>query len=171
MLDEKIYRIQNYYKSHQKNALFILIWGLLALAFSYYAYINSNTPFWKGITYPILVLALVQIAQGLSMLLQANKREKTLVQELGAGKTTSLTNEINRVNSHLESIRRRAILQQVLIGLGVGFALTAVFADLSNLMIGSGIGLMVQAAVSYTANVLLQWRTDLYGAELRVERK
>ncbi len=171
MLDEKIYRVQNYYKSHQKNALFILIWGLLALAFGYYAYTNSSTPFWKGITYPTLLLALVQIVQSTYMLVQGNKQQKILVQDLGAGKTSSMTNEITRLNSFLEVLRRRAILQQVLIGLGIGFALTAVFADLSDLMIGSGIGLMVQAGVSYVADVLLQWRTSLYASELRVERK
>lgn len=171
MLEEKIYRIQNYYKSKSKNALFILIWGLLTAAFGYYAYTKSAAPFWEGITYPTLLLALVQIVQGAYMLWQATAPKTDLITALQAGKTQVIPTEIAATDKRLEHMRRRNILQQVLIGLGIGFTLTAVFANLSDFMIGSGLGLMTQTAISYIADVLLRWRTSLYAAELRVERK
>lgn len=154
--------VKNYQSEEKREAIFLLVWGLLSLIASVVLYRNSNDLFWRSFSYPFGGLGAGMVIEAIYYFI-AQTKQKSLSNE------NMLEAEKNRAIAEVKKLDLRRNLDTVLSILGfVLFILGGVFT-IQMVSAGIGLGLLLQGTVLLVKDSWALWRAKLYIVELEGE--
>lgn len=65
--------ITKYFQAEKYEGVLFMLVGILAISFATYFYIKVKEPFYTGIAYPVMAVALIQIVVGLTVYIRSPK--------------------------------------------------------------------------------------------------
>lgn len=156
--------IEKYFNAEKSESLFFLTAGCLALLAAAWFFIKVKQPFYNGIAYPLLLIALVQITVGSSVYWRSPKdiiRVTKLVQNNKAG---IYTEEIPRMQTVMKNFIIYRWIEIALIAIGVA---VVIISSPQTLLRGVGVGLALQAAIMLLLDYFAESRGKDYLDYLR----
>ncbi len=147
----------SYFSGEKISAgVFILI-GAAALGFSSYLW-KTNSPY-KGMIYPLAIIALIQIAVGATVFFRTDSQVAGLLQQLNTHPMDFRAEELARMKNVLDSFALYKSVEILL--LSAGIFMTFYFRQ--NMRLYSvAVGLIVQAAILLIADLIAEHRADVY---------
>ncbi|MEL6718037.1 MAG: hypothetical protein AAFP82_04920 [Bacteroidota bacterium] len=171
MNDQLERNIINFYRAERKEALFMLLWGVIVTGITIWALFQIEEIFWRGMSFSVLPLSFIQLLTGVRNLLFANRKKSNIVNGIKTETEKAIdTEKIRTLNSQIR-LRIYRVIEQILFCLGFLFMLIGGVFSLSVFLAGSGIGIMLQTAVLLIQDLFAEWRTSLYLEELEIEAK
>lgn len=154
--------IEKYQLLEKREAIFLLIWGLMSIIASAALYFISNDLFWKFFAYPFASLGLGMVIEAISHFV--NRKHKKVVFD-----NTILAAEKDRANAQIKNLDLRRNIDTILFI--VGFALLILGGVITTQIIsaGIGLGLLLQGTVLLVKDSWALWRARLYVVELEGE--
>ncbi len=154
--------IEKYQLVEKREAMFLLIWGLMSIMASAALYFISNDLFWKFFAYPFAGLGLGMVVEVISHFV--NRKHKKVIFD-----DTILAAEKDRANAQIKNLDLRRNIDTILFI--VGFALLILGGVITTQIIsaGIGLGLLLQSTVLLVKDSWALWRARLYVVELEGE--
>ena len=154
--------IETYFNAERTHGLMFVVVGLGTAGLAVWAW--RHAPFWRGVSWPLLAVALIQLLAGASLWWQSPK-ESVRVQHIVAQERARIASEeIPRMQGVMKGFRT---LRRIELGLlAVGFLLL-LFASRGSVWQGVGLGLAVQVGLVMALDVLAEKRGQIYVDWLR----
>ena len=151
--------IRNYFNAEKYESVFFVGFGLLAIAFAIYFLMGQKTSFYRGMSIPLAVVALIQIIVGTTVWMRSPK-DINRVEQIIIHKASRLsTEEIPRMKVVEKNF---VIYRWVEIALMIA-GLLCMFAFGQNQFIkGVGIGLFIQSALMLSLDFFAEKRAEEY---------
>ncbi|MEN0045554.1 MAG: hypothetical protein AAF806_00705 [Bacteroidota bacterium] len=163
--------IINFYKAERKEAVFMLLWGMMITGVVVGVLFWTDEIFWKAMGFSVLPLSFLQLLTGIRNLFFVNKKRSNFLSIVKEDFKEAVEKEKLRILNSQIRLRVYRIIEQILFFLGFLFMFLGGVLGLSVFLAGSGIGIMLQAAVLLIQDLFAEWRTSLYLEELEVESK
>jgi len=163
--------IINFYKAERKEAVFMLLWGIIITSLVVGILFWTEEVFWKAMGFSVLPLSFIQLLTGIRNLLFVNRKKINFLSVMKEDFKKAVENEKLRILNSQIRLRIYRIIEQILFFIGFLFMFLGGVLGLSVFLAGSGIGIMLQAAVLLIQDLFAEWRTSLYLEELEVESK
>ena len=158
--------ILSYYKSEQREALFMFLWGGIVSGISLWGIFFFEDVFWLAIVYTIIPLSTLQFLSGLRNLFFVRKKRTRILDKIKLDLEAAIKDEKIRVLNTQIRLRFYRLIEQILFFLGLIFTFVGGVFGASVFLAGSGIGLMLQSAVLFIQDLFAEWRTGIYLEEL-----
>lgn len=135
--------IEKYFNAEKYESLIFVLVGIVAITFASYFLIKLKQPFYNGMAYPLMAVAIIQIVVGSSVYLRSSKDIERVSAMVLNHKEKIETEEIQRMEVVMKNFK---IYRWIEIGLLlVGIVLFYYFDSLS-IWKGVGFGLSIQSA-------------------------
>jgi len=151
--------IEDYFKAERSESVMFILVGLVAIGLSVYFLIKFDHPFYTGLAYPLILVALIQLTVGTTVYLRSPKdlQRVTSFVEQEEGKIESA--EIPRMKEVMKNFAYYRYFEIFL--LVVGIILTLVFTK-ENIWMGVGIGLTAQSVFMLVLDYFAEQRGKVY---------
>jgi hypothetical protein len=136
--------VEKYFGAEKAESFLFALVGLVAITLAVYFFAKLKQPFYNGIAYPLIAIALIQITVGGSVYLRSSKDIARVNQMIQIDKTRILTEEIPRMKIVMNNFvfYRWIEIVLVLIGLALLFSFKS-----ATMWKGVGLGLVIQSAL------------------------
>jgi len=135
--------IAKYFNAERTESIVFVLVGLTAAVFASYFLLKIKQPFYNGISYALLAIALIQITVGISIFVRSPKDIERVNQILNADKSRIEIEEIPRMNTVMKNF---AIYKWIEISLiAIGLVLFFIIQPKS-IWKGVGLGLFIQSS-------------------------
>ena len=159
--------IEKYFIAEKKENLLFTILGIVAIAISFTGLFYWKTPFWKGASIPLILIALIQIIVGYTVFARSDKQRTNTVNAFDTD-TSKLQNEelprMEEVNKNFATYRWTEI---ILIVAGIALALFYSANPDKQFIVGIGVALAIEAALMFTADLIAEKRAYNYSNGLK----
>lgn len=153
--------ISKYFNAEKNESFLFILVGILAIGVGAYFLFKNTNPFYKGIAYPIILIALIQITVGSTIVLRTSADIKNAEQyHVDKGKI----NEIPRMKKVMDSFSLYKKIEIALIIIGIAMF---VFFKNKELLRGIGLGLLLQSSIMLTLDLFAEARGKKYIEELK----
>ncbi len=157
----------NYFKAERAESIFFVMIGILAILLGVYFLFKSVDPFLKGIAYPFIAIALIQVTVGISVYFRTPS-DILKVEKYLQDKSKITTIEIPRMEKVMTNFSFYKMIEIGLILIGI--FLFFFFKD--NIFLkGIGLGLIIQSGVMLTLDIFAEVRGTIYLNELKNNSK
>jgi hypothetical protein len=156
--------IEKYFNAEKYESLLFVLVGLTAISFAIYFLSKQNLPFYKGMAYPLIAVALIQLVVGTSVYFRSPKdieRVKAIVQ---TEKAKIQSEEIPRMEVVMKKFVLYRWVEIVLMLLGIGLFL---YFSSASFWRGIGLGLAMQAFFMLFLDYFAESRGEVYLTFLR----
>lgn len=111
--------VEKYFNAEKYESVFFVIVGLTAILFSIYFLIKLKQPFYAGMVYPLVIVALIQILVGSSVYGRSPKDKESVNQLLKNNQNRIKTEEIPRMEIVMKNffVYRWIEIALILVGL------------------------------------------------------
>lgn len=151
--------IEKYFDAEKyESVLFILI-GIIAIAFAGYFLLRIKQPFYTGIAYPLVLVALIQIIVGSTVYLRSPKDIVRVNQIIERENQKIKTEEIPRMEVVMKNFDLYRWIEIILILIGV---LMFLLSQTSSMFKGIGLGLIIQASFMLMLDYFAESRGKIY---------
>ncbi|MFM2387257.1 MAG: hypothetical protein RL660_2014 [Bacteroidota bacterium] len=156
--------IEKYFTAEKNESTLFIAVGIAAIACSVYFLTKTKVPLYNGMAYPLIAIALIQIAVGASVFVRSPKdivRVNTIV---SSDKSKISTEEIPRMKTVMKNFAtyRWVEIALLLMGLALFFTMQA-----ESLAKGIGLGLAIQSALMLLLDYFAEQRGTAYLAYLQ----
>jgi hypothetical protein len=136
--------VEKYFGAEKAESFLFVLVGLVAITLAVYFFAKLKQPFYNGIAYPLIAIALIQITVGGSVYLRSSKDIARVNQMIQIDKTRIQTEEIPRMKIVMNNfvLYRWIEIVLVLIGLALLFSFKS-----ATMWKGVGLGLVIQSAL------------------------
>jgi hypothetical protein len=148
-----INHMSSYFAAEKQESLIFIAVGLLAIGISVWLWMNGHRL--KSMAYPLVVVALMQMAVGASVYLRTGTQLSTLSAQLNANPAALKVEETNRMQTVLKNFSIYKAVEMVLLIVGVGMI---AFLQRYDMAAGIGVGLVLQAAFTLTLDIFAEAR-------------
>lgn len=148
-----INHMSSYFAAEKQESLIFIAVGLLAIGISVWLWMNGHRL--KSMAYPLVVIALMQMAVGASVYLRTDTQLSTLSAQLNANPAALKVEETNRMQTVLKNFSIYKAVEMVLLIVGVGMI---AFLQRYDMAAGIGVGLVLQAAFTLTLDIFAEAR-------------
>jgi hypothetical protein len=148
-----INHMSSYFAAEKQESLIFIAVGLLAIGISVWLWMNGHRL--KSMAYPLVVIALMQIAVGASVYLRTDTQLSTLSVQLKADPATMKAEETTRMQTVMKNFSIYKAVEMVLLIVGVGMI---AFLQRYDMAAGIGVGLVLQAAFTLTLDIFAEAR-------------
>jgi hypothetical protein len=151
--------IKNYFNAEKSESLLFMGFGILAILISIYCFFILKDNFWKGLTIPLLLFSLVQIAIGTIIYTRSPKDNLRVEYILKNEPQKIQSEEIPRMEKVMKNFVYYRYFEISMILLGV-----VLMFSLSNYGFwkGFGLGLFIQCAVLLSLDFFAEKRGHTY---------
>ena len=156
------YQVLQYFAGEQVESILFIIAGVSAVTASFFLFQMPGT--YRGITYPLVSIALVQLIVGSTVYLRSDSQVAALTQQLNSDPAAFWNSEISRMQTVMAWFRWYKIIEILFLALGI--LLTFVMSKQTALF-GSGIGLIMQASLVLILDLFAERRGEQYMAVLQ----
>jgi len=150
-------QITNYFNAEKSESILFILVGSLAIGIAIYFLFKLKEPFYNGMAYPLIALALIQLVVGASIFFRSPKDIVRVSLMVQSEKSKIQTEEIPRMEVVMKNFEIYRWVEISLIILGIGFFL---FLQQS-IWKGVGLGLSIQAGFM----LLLDFFAESRGSE------
>lgn len=148
-----INHMSSYFAAEKQESLIFIAVSLLAIGISVWLWMNGHRL--KSMAYPLVVIALMQMAVGASVYLRTDTQLSTLSAQLNANPAALKVEETNRMQTVLKNFSIYKAVEMVLLIVGVGMI---AFLQRYDMAAGIGVGLVLQAAFTLTLDIFAEAR-------------
>jgi hypothetical protein len=154
--------IVTYFTAEKRESLLFLLVGLAAIAASVVLW-RTGSPY-RGMAYPLVAIALIQIVVGGTVYFRMDAQVATLHRQLASDPPAYVAAELPRMEKVRKSFTVYKAIEIALLGLGLaGFFL---LRDRQTLYAGS-LGLILQSAMMLALDLVAERRADIYMDQIR----
>jgi hypothetical protein len=136
--------ISKYFNEEKYESVFFVLVGLIAILTSVYFFTKVKLPFYNGISYPLLAVAVIQLTVGISIYFRSPKDIIRVENFVKFDKSKIQSNEIPRMNLVMQKFILYRWVEILLFVLGLIFFF---YFNPGSLIKGLGIGLAIQSAL------------------------
>jgi hypothetical protein len=152
-------QIEKYFNAEKYESLIFVLVGLVAISIAGYFLIKVKQPFYNGISYPLIAVAIIQIIVGSSVYVRSPKdivRVNEIVQQ---DKSKIKSEEIPRMEVVMKNFEIYRWVEIALLLMGL-----ILFFTFQSLSIGKGIGLglTIQAGFMLVLDYFAESRGKIY---------
>lgn len=152
-------QITKYFNAEKNESVLFILVGLVAITFAAYFFIRVKQPFYNGMAYPLIIVALIQLTVGSSVYLRSPKDILRVNQIVQTDKPKIQTEEIPRMTTVMKNF---AIYKWVEIALIlVGIIMFFYFQPMTTWK-GIGLGLFIQASFMLLLDFFAESRGKTY---------
>lgn len=152
-------QITKYFNAEKYESVLFVLVGIFAILFSIYFLIKVKQPFYNGMAYPLIAVALIQIAVGSSVYFRSPKDIARVNDIVQTNKTKVQTEEIPRMTTVMKNFTIYKWVEIVLIF--VGIIMLFYFQPLT-IWKGVGLGLAIQAGFMLILDFFAESRGKIY---------
>ncbi len=111
--------ISNYFNGEKNESLLFVITGIIGIALASYFFIKIKQPFYSGLSYSLVAIAIIQLAVGINIYLRSPKDIARVSQQVQVGNTKIQIEEIPRMQKVMKSFIFIKWIEIVLIVTGI----------------------------------------------------
>ena len=156
--------IEKYFGAEKSESLFFLAAGCLAMFAAAWFFIKVKQPFYNGIAYPLLLIALIQITVGSTVYWRSPKDSMRVTELVQNNKAGISAEEIPRMQIVMKNFIIYRWIEIALIVLGVALV---IISSPQTLLRGVGVGLALQAGIMLLLDYFAESRGKDYLDYLR----
>jgi len=151
-------QITNYFNAEKSESILFILVGSIAIGIALYFLFKLKEPFYNGIAYPLIAVALIQIVVGTSIFFRSPKDIERVSLIIQTEKSRIQTEEIPRMEVVMKNFEMYRWVEISLLILGIVFIL---FFHQQSIWKGVGLGLSIQAGFM----LLLDFFAESRGSE------
>ncbi len=152
-------KITKYFNAERAESLLFVLVGLIAVFCAIYFFTKINQPFYNGMSYSLVAIALIQITVGASVYFRSPKDIERVNKMVQSEKEKIQNEEIPRMNTVMKNF---VLYRWIEIGLLlIGFALFFIFQP-ETFWKGFGIGLSIQSCFMLLLDFFAESRGKVY---------
>jgi hypothetical protein len=153
--------VQTYFTEEKIESLFFIIIGGIAviLALIFLGIIKYS--FFKGMSYPLLFIGLIQIVVGSTVYVRVPKDIERVEQMVSQQPQLLQTIEIPRMETVLQNFTIYKWIEITLIITGI-ILIIVFYKSPQTFWKGIGLGLLIQATIMLCLDIMAQYRADIY---------
>lgn len=149
--------VLRYFAAEQAESLLFILVGISALIVS--AFLFRMPGLYRGITYSLVSIALIQLIVGATVYLRTNNQVTTLTQQLNIEPVAFQTSELNRMQTVMAGFKWYKIIEVLLLSSGILLIFTR---PRQSALFGAGIGLIIQSALTLILDIFAERRGKQY---------
>ncbi|MDO8888719.1 MAG: hypothetical protein Q7V16_09060 [Hydrogenophaga sp.] len=157
-----INHMSSYFSAEKQESLIFMAVGLLAIGLSTWLCMNGHRL--KSMAWPLVAIALLQVAVGASVYLRTDTQLSTLSAQLASNPAALQAEETTRMQTVMNKFSIYKTVEMLLLILGVGMI---AFLQRHDVAAGIGVGLVLQAAFTLTLDIFAEARGADYLSALR----
>jgi uncharacterized membrane protein len=154
--------IRNYQLAEKREAIFLLVWGLVSIVVSVVLYLVLDDLFSKFFAYPFAGLGAGMLVEAFFYFIAKIKQKLLFDDDI-------LESEKNRAMGEIKKLDLRRNLDTVLLILGFALFILGGVVTTQTVSAGIGLGLLIQSTVLLVKDSWALWRARLYVVELEGE--
>ncbi len=148
-------QVKTYFSAEKNESLLFVAIGIIAIALSIYFFISIKKPFYNGMAYPLIAIALIQLTVGASVYIRSPKDIVRVEQIISTDKSKIQAEEIPRMEAVIKNFLLYRYIEIALIT--AGLILMFSFSN-NDLLKGIGIGLFIQSAIMLSLDFFAERR-------------
>lgn len=149
--------MSSYFVAEKQESVIFFVVGLMAIGLSLWLWMNGHRL--KSMAYPLVVIALMQIAVASTIYLRTDSQLSTLSAQFQATPATLKAAETARMETVMKNFSIYKTIEMLLLIMGVGMI---AFFQRHDVAAGIGVGLVLQAAVTLTLDIFAEARGAAY---------
>ena len=157
-------QIEKYFNAEKYESVLFVIIGIAAITFASYLLLKLKHPFYNGIAYALIAIALIQIVVGSTVYVRSPKDIARVTQILHTEKSNIQTEEIPRMEVVMKNFKIYRWIEIALLLLGLVMYLYLAPASLYK---GIGLGLLIQSSFMLALDYFAENRGEIYLEFLR----
>lgn len=152
-------QISKYFNAEKYESVLFVLVGFVAIIFATYFFLKVKQPFYNGMAYPLILVALIQLTVGGSVYLRSPKDILRVNQIVQTDKAKIQTEEIPRMRTVMKNF---AIYKWVEIALIIVSIIMFFFFQPMTIWKGVGLGLFIQASFMLLLDFFAESRGKIY---------
>ena len=149
--------LSTYFTAEKQEAMLFMAVGVAALVVSFYLIKADST--YKGMVYPLIVVAVIQLVVGSTVYFRTDRQVAALEKLLKYDPAAYKAEELQRMEPVMKNFRVYKSIEIIL--LAIGMALTFALRK-NNLWYSVGIGLIVQSSLMLILDLFAERRAHDY---------
>lgn len=145
--------MSSYFVAEKQESVIFFVVGLMAIGLSLWLWMNGHRL--KSMAYPLVVIALMQIAVASTIYLRTDSQFSTLSAQFQANPATLKAAETARMETVMKNFSIYKTIEMLLLIMGVGMI---AFFQRHDVAAGIGVGLVLQAAFTLTLDIFAEAR-------------
>jgi len=152
-------QVSKYFNSEKYESVIFILVGIIAISFATYFLVKIKQPFFSGMAYPLMAVALIQIVVGSSVYFRSPKDIVRVDKIVQADKPKIQSEEIPRMEVVMKNfvIYRWVEIALILVGIIMFF-----FFQPMSILKGIGLGLFIQASFMLLLDFFAESRGKTY---------
>jgi hypothetical protein len=151
--------IQLYFKAERAESLVFIAIGIIAFAAGIYFLFSFKKPFYTGMTWPLIIIAVIQIFVGGAVFIRSPKDIARVEIMCSTNHHALTTEEIPRMEKVMKNFAVYRWVEMVLAAVGIILILTQFLGSMSQ---GIGTGLFIQSLLMFAADYFAMKRGQQY---------
>ncbi len=151
--------IQIYFKAERAESLVFIAIGLLAFAAGIYFVMSVKKPFYMGMAWPLIIIALIQLFVGGAVFIRSPKDIVRVEKMVSTNQNAIATEEIPRMETVMKNFTIYRWVEMALAAVGLILILTQASGSTSK---GIGTGLFIQSLLMLGADYFAEKRGHIY---------
>jgi hypothetical protein len=156
--------VEKYFTAEKQESLLFAILGVIALCFALYFLLKLKQPFYQGMAYPLIAVALIQLVVGISVYTRSMKDIARVNLMLDQQDNKIQTEEIPRMNAVMKNFALYRWIEITLIVIGI---LCYLYFPSGSTLKGVGLGLILQAGIMLSMDYFAERRGQHYRSYLQ----
>ncbi|MEW6005927.1 MAG: hypothetical protein AB1695_11495 [Stygiobacter sp.] len=152
-------QITKYFNAEKNESIFFVLVGIVAIILATYFFINVKQPFYNGMAYPLILVALIQLTVGGSVYLRSPKDILRVNEIVQMDKSKIQTEEIPRMTTVMKNFAIYKWIEIALILVGI---IMLFFFQPTTIWKGIGLGLFIQASFMLLLDLIAESRGKTY---------
>lgn len=151
--------VSSYFDAERAESLLFMLVGATALCASAYLLIVRRQPFSRGLAFPLIAVALIQLSVGATVFVRSPSDASRVNAALESDRAHIAAVEVPRMKVVIRNFVLYRWIEIVLLLAGVALLL---IAAKGTLMRGAGLGLALQSALMLTLDLFAERRAQVY---------
>jgi len=151
--------IQTYFNAERAESLVFIAIGIIAFAAGIYFLFSFKKPFYTGIAWPLIIIAVIQIFVGGAVFIRSPKNIARVEIMFSTKHHALATEEIPRMETVMKNFAVYRWVEIALAAVGVILILTQIFGSMGK---GIGTGLLIQSLLMLVADYFAMKRGQVY---------
>jgi hypothetical protein len=151
--------VKSYFQAEKAESIVFIVAGCLAFCISVYLWVAVRKPFFNGVAFPLMLVALIQLTVGITVYMRAASDIERVENMLVLEPQRINTEELPRMETVMKNFLVYRYVELALIVAGV---ICMFYASPSELVKGIGLGLFIQASFMLAADYFAERRGNVY---------
>lgn len=151
--------VEKYFNAEKYESLLFVLVGIVSIAFAAYFFVKVKQPFYKGMAYPLIAIAFIQIVVGRSVYLRTPKDIKRVQEIIQTDKAKIKIEEIPRMELVMKNFSLYKWIEIALVAIGI---IMFFYFQSTALRKGVGLGLLIQAGFMFLLDFFAENRGKIY---------